>query len=372
MPPKCNSKEIIMGKSVAIMGFSPVSMMEVYQSKADEIWMMNRAYEIDEVPRRPDNTLKCTRLFEIHKEDWYYRKGIQVYEDYWAWLQEPHDFQVVMQSMDPRVPSCWEYPYDAVCEDVFAHLWRKKGTEYIRETYLTSSFDIMVALAIHEGYTQIEPYGVEMDPTETEYAYQKPGGSFVLGVAVGRGIDVMLTENGCLCRGKVYGFEGVPAVTPAMIQFYIDQYENTNQNHLKAYQDATQAYNKDPSLFNFDEMQSKLAVYNTHRGALEIANRLISIKSDFLGRQQLEELANMMRMNLEKAQAGANLKVGKFHNCDPETYTKTFNEAMQASALMFASSGSLQLINHLIDECDMLPVNTKLRVDIVKDKPQED
>jgi hypothetical protein len=88
----------------------------------------------------------------------------------------------------------------------------KDVIEHFGTDYFSNTVDYALALAIWEGYQEIDIYGVNME-TDTEYAYQKPGVEFWVGVALGRGIKVnvhgqystiMKTKDGLL-----YGY-GTP------------------------------------------------------------------------------------------------------------------------------------------------------------------
>lgn len=78
--------------------------------------------------------------------------------------------------------------------------------------YFTNTVDYAIALAIHNGFKEINLYGVNM-ANGTEYAYQKSGVEYWLGQAMGRGIKV--TTNGLLSTilktrdGLLYGY-GTP------------------------------------------------------------------------------------------------------------------------------------------------------------------
>ncbi|MCG8430602.1 MAG: hypothetical protein MJA29_05485, partial [Candidatus Omnitrophica bacterium] len=212
-----------MPKTVALLGFSPITIHGIHKSKADEIWTLNHAYNVKDIPKNPDGTMRITRLFEMHHEWWIRRGGIPEHDRYWNWLKEKHDFQIVMQDVYPEIPSSWRYPFDEVVEQSFPHLFRTNGKKEIKEKYFTSSFDYMAALAAHEGYDRVELYGMDMH-SDTEYSYQKPGASYHVGNLVGRGVDVVLPEAAELCKSKLYGYYGVPAM----------QYEDT-QRYYKFY-----------------------------------------------------------------------------------------------------------------------------------------
>jgi hypothetical protein len=73
--------------------------------------------------------------------------------------------------------------------------------------YFQSSVDFMLAMAIYEGYEEIYLYGVDMS-VAGEYETQKPSGSFWLGVAKGRGINIFLPDNCDLLKSYFrYGYE---------------------------------------------------------------------------------------------------------------------------------------------------------------------
>jgi hypothetical protein len=77
----------------------------------------------------------------------------------------------------------------------------------------------MLALAISEGFEEIGVWGVDMIH-DSEYGYQKPSGSFWLGVAKGRGIKVTLPVESALLanEGYVYGYDPLPR-NEMVIQF---------------------------------------------------------------------------------------------------------------------------------------------------------
>lgn len=79
-------------------------------------------------------------------------------------------------------------------------------TEFFETDYFSNTIDYMIALAIYEGYTSLDLYGVNM-ALESEYYYEKPGVDYWCGQAMGRGIRVtchgdlstiMRTRNGLM------------------------------------------------------------------------------------------------------------------------------------------------------------------------------
>ena len=108
----------------------------------------------------------------------------------------------------PELPNAVEYPLAAVAQTIGSNLYRLDGegnvTSAVDEPYLTSSIAQELALAIHEGYEEIWLVGVDLN-TDSEYAWQKPGVEYMLGLAAGRGIKVVLPDNCPLLTGGIYG-----------------------------------------------------------------------------------------------------------------------------------------------------------------------
>lgn len=75
--------------------------------------------------------------------------------------------------------------------------------------YFSNTVDYALALAIYEGFTEIDLYGVNM-AFESEYEYEKPGVEFWVGMAMGHGIEVTVHGNESTILktrdGKLYGY----------------------------------------------------------------------------------------------------------------------------------------------------------------------
>jgi hypothetical protein len=78
------------------------------------------------------------------------------------------------------LPNATRYPFERVNE------------------YLQSSIAHMFALAMTMAEA-IALYGVDMK-SEGEYAYQKPNMEYLIGIARGRGIEVLIHESSPLCK----------------------------------------------------------------------------------------------------------------------------------------------------------------------------
>jgi len=74
--------------------------------------------------------------------------------------------------------------------------------------YFSCGVCYAIALAIYQRATRIDLWGMFIAATE-EYAYQKPGIEFWIGVAIGRGIDVRIHGKSHLLvnrEGYLYGY----------------------------------------------------------------------------------------------------------------------------------------------------------------------
>lgn len=183
---------------VAIVGFCETSRNWVnYQDPELEVWGLNRGYMF---------MLRADRWFELHGQH------------IWGWeMRRPGGHQhflekfpgpVYMHKKFDGLPNCVEYPLLAVANDLFPNMVRvsQKGEVVGMEKspYLTSSIAMEIALAIHEGFKEIQLFGVDLN-TDSEYAWQKPAVEALLGVAIGRGIRVVLPDNCPLYKGTIYG-----------------------------------------------------------------------------------------------------------------------------------------------------------------------
>ncbi len=85
---------------------------------------------------------------------------------------------VIMQRVHEDIPNSRRYPLEAIVKDL--------GVDYFGST-----FGLMLGMAIHEKVDKIGIWGVDLNTSE-EYGYQKPNAEFLIGMALGRDIDVYL------------------------------------------------------------------------------------------------------------------------------------------------------------------------------------
>lgn len=188
-------------KKAAIVGFASSSRLKApYNDQAWEIWGENQLYRF--VPR-------ATRWFEMHPHTGphSYLADAVPNTDYPKWLSEC-PIPLYMLSHVPEFPNSITYPLQQMIEEFGLSDMRPDAAV---KGYFHSSVDYMLALAISEGFEEIGVWGVDMTH-DTEYAYQKPSGSFWLGVARGRGIKVTLPVESALLKndGYAYGYDPLP------------------------------------------------------------------------------------------------------------------------------------------------------------------
>lgn len=207
-------------RTVALVGFADTTRHYAYHLPPDvELWTLNRLWCLEE------NFTRIDRLFEMHTYEYLAdpkcfdtqesrRLGEKAHID---WMREHHPFPVYAVKAHPQFPASVAYPFQAVNEDVFCHIWR--DVEHVR--LFASTFDYMIALAIHEKVDRILIYGFEM-ATSTEYAYQRDSGMILIGVAGGRGIDVVIPEESQLIpKLKLYGYECGQMITRQTLESYL-------------------------------------------------------------------------------------------------------------------------------------------------------
>lgn len=172
-----------------------------------EYWGVNNLYGV---------TLKGAhfdRWFEIHNI-WFdpakrclVRRGSkdfrgQLVPDYMKGLTAL-GIPVYMQKFWPdMVPNSVPYPL----QELIA-FFKEKGLSHDISRYLTNTISIEIALAIMEGFSEIQVWGVDM-AVGTEYQHQRPSCEFWLGIAAGMGIKIYIPDEADLLKSRfIYGFE---------------------------------------------------------------------------------------------------------------------------------------------------------------------
>lgn len=170
-------------RDVAIVGFGDLSRHYVSQLPRDvEIWGQNQLYRSGFLPR-------AERWFELHSRG-IFDTDIELRRPagHVHWLKTC-GMPVYMIDAWADIPNSVRYPIEDVVKDV--------------TDYLTSSVAYMLALAILEKRSTIHLYGVDM--VVEEYAGQRACVEYLMGLARGRGLKIILPEVSPLIKAPLYG-----------------------------------------------------------------------------------------------------------------------------------------------------------------------
>jgi hypothetical protein len=209
-------------KKVALVGYAPSWKDAPYNDPDIEIWIMNDMYDF--APR-------WDRLFDIHMIDEIKTRksrgeGKQLHYEMLKTLGKP----VYMQEHFDEIPASVKYPLDSIVEKYWTPAMGDK-------IFLTCSVAHMMALAIYEGYEEIQLYGIH-EAVDDEYSCEMPSVLYWLGVAYGKGITVKISPESPLMKGYfVYGYEDAKdALFQKQMQFDIDRMKKIQDEALKKQQ----------------------------------------------------------------------------------------------------------------------------------------
>ena len=134
---------------------------------------------------------RVDRYFDLHPWEWISGKPVPGYLAWLKTLQTP----IYMQRKFRDVPASRRYPKE-----------RMLAGEYPR--YFTNHVAWMVALALSEGVTHLGFFGIHY-ALEEEHKKQRAGCEFWMGVAVGRGVQIVNPPGSPLLRQPswLYGYE---------------------------------------------------------------------------------------------------------------------------------------------------------------------
>ena len=150
-----------------------------------EIWGLNQLYKL-----YPTIVKHATRWFQIHHEDIFLEGDHNTLD----WMNGEYHFPIyVREKYADRFPCGVPFPKHELIE------------EFGR--YFSSQISWMLALAIYEGFEEIHLYGIHM-AVDDEWAFQKDGVEYYIGLARGMGIKVFAPPTCELLKtGFMYGFE---------------------------------------------------------------------------------------------------------------------------------------------------------------------
>ena len=210
-------------KTVILAGLAKATrdMANVYAAAEPqaEVWTLNKGI-IDGVVKR------CDRFFEMHTFEMFTDDNYDpAYRD-WL-LVNKMNCPVYMVEQRNEIPGSEEYPLGAVLKNIFndkIFRWDSIDDRVQSNPYMTSTFSYMLGLAIYEEFDRIYLPGYDMK-TKTEYAYQKAGAEFLMGVAMGRGIQIILPTESAVMKSKLYGYEGSQMISRQRLEHWKRLYE---------------------------------------------------------------------------------------------------------------------------------------------------
>ena len=140
------------------------------------------------------------RLYQLHDVE---TVRLDITEDppYWQWMCDNQSIPVYMHYPQPEIGMAVQYPTEEITKKY--------------RNYLTNTVSWMIAHAIEEGAETIGVWGVDM-AASSEYGQQRPSCEYFLGLAEGRGIEIVLPPESDLLRASSqYGLVNDSALAKA-------------------------------------------------------------------------------------------------------------------------------------------------------------
>jgi hypothetical protein len=215
-----------MKDKVWILGTGPASRTCVDWAEDADYWVFNEVAGLSEKKviltwddgiSRPYWCEKVTGSFQMHAP---------------LFWRHP----VYMQDVYPDVPESVKYPLEEIIEKLLPGFHRTDN-EVIK--LLTSTAAMAIALAIYQGYKTISLAGIDMgrgevyQSLESEYRRQAEGIALWLGIAVGRGIEVIIPKESYIYRDKMYGYGAEIMIMKEEFEIHLER-EKTDTAKLQA------------------------------------------------------------------------------------------------------------------------------------------
>ena len=214
--------------------------------------------------------MRVDRVFDMLELYWYRdrRKKLKKHVKHWKHLTSKKPYKFYAPLHYKEVPGMIVYPIREVMElcKGFGRYTTEDG-EIKRARLFTSSFDYLMGMAIlelldgkehvHGEGKRVELYGWSMGwklESETEYRYQLPGTAHWIGIALGRGIEVILDKQTDIFKSRMYTYEGASVITRQSLEKFRHGWEL--------------------------ELQSASADFHKVQGQLEIAEQLAAQNPD--------------------------------------------------------------------------------------------
>jgi hypothetical protein len=168
-------------RKIALIGSAATVDLAPWYDGTWEIWSHATCYAYCK---------RVDRFFDLHPWDWITSKPVPGYVAWLKTLRTP----IYMQRKFRDVPASVRYPRERVMAE--------------HPRYFTSHAAWMIALALSEGVTHLGFFGIHYALDE-EHKKQRTGCEFWMGVAHGRGVQIVNPEGSPLLREPkwLYGYE---------------------------------------------------------------------------------------------------------------------------------------------------------------------
>ena len=203
---------------VAILGMNHYLLTYVpWGDETIEKWAINESNVMF-----PEEKMEhITRWFQLHPPWDYKRKTNRSDPEHGNWLRRKHHFPIYMKKVYKSIPTSIKYPIDEIMER-------------FNRRYFTCTFAYQIALALYEGFREIQIFGLEMlSPTEI-IEDQRGCVEYWLGRAEGMGVTVTLPPT-CRLLGqhlKLYALEKRREIHRHHIESMLHRADRLRKSHL--------------------------------------------------------------------------------------------------------------------------------------------
>jgi hypothetical protein len=207
-----------MERRICIIGTAPTFRDAPWDDPSIEMWCLNDFWVLK--PKRAD------RWFDLHPFDHFHfskpGKKVLAHEVPAGYFIRPHGHLEFLKSQTIPV-----YVQDAkTLGTPSAVTFPKAMVEQAVGPYFASSPAWMLGLALAEGVSEIQVYGIHL-ATEWEYQRQKPNFAFLLGLAAGRGVKIVVPKTAPLLReSHQYAYQPDPDLPKVAVQRKIEGYKS--------------------------------------------------------------------------------------------------------------------------------------------------
>lgn len=202
-----------------ILGGGPTREEAPLDDTTIEKWVLPVAY-----PQAAPAATRCFEMhhdiFDVNSQSWDGCDNRQASMDAYKAILKEIRCPVYMIRKYDEVPASIPYPIKEICS--------RFGV------YFDNSVSYMIAMAIHEGYHEMQFYGVDMQ--EEKMVFGKGSCEYLLGIAWAMGIMIKIPDKSSLMRPKnnlLYGYEIAPS---EMFKEEIASIKKMEQEKLRAVQ----------------------------------------------------------------------------------------------------------------------------------------